>query len=214
MTGDPGPPVLAAGDPAALEAAVLALQAGEVVGLPTETVYGIGVLPQPRPLQSLIEAKHRPLDKGIALLIDDLAQVDALVMIPPVAHALAQAFWPGALTLVLPLRVGATVPAAVTGGRGTLGLRIPDHGVPRALVRALGRIAVSSANRSGEPEATTAAELVASVGATLALVLDDGPVRGGTASSVIAVDTVGTLTILRVGAINSAAIEHVAAGSS
>ena len=206
--------MLAADDADALEAAVLALEVGGIVGMPTETVYGLGVLPQPRPLQSLIEAKRRPLDKGIALLIDDIAQVDGLVIVPPVARALAEAFWPGALTLVLPLRPGVSLSAAVTGGRDTLGLRVPDHDIPRALARTLGPLAVSSANLSGEADATTAAELVASVGASLTLVLDDGPVRGGVASSVIAVDASGGISVLRAGALSTVDVEHVAAGLS
>ena len=214
MSGRGSPPVLAADDPKAHEAAILALEAGAVVGLPTETVYGVGVLPRPPALRSLIEAKRRPIEKGIALLIDDLAQVDGLVTVPPVAHVLAAAFWPGALTLVLPLRDGASVPEVVTGGRATLGVRVPDHSVPRALARALGPLAVSSANLSGQAAATSAAELIEAVGASLSLVLDDGPVRGGVASSVIAIDRSGRIEIVRRGAIASADIERVLARTS
>lgn len=201
---------IAASDPDALEDALLAMQSGGIVGLPTETVYGIGVVPQPEALKALIEAKQRPEEKGIALLIDDLAQVEGLVEITEPAQRLAAHYWPGPLTLVLPLSDPGSFPSAVTGGRATLGLRVPDHPLPRALARALGPIAVTSANRSGEPPATTADELIASVGHSLALVIDDGPVRGGVASTVVAVDEAGNFRVLREGALSVAAISAVA----
>ena len=186
------------------------MQAGGIVGIPTETVYGIGVVPRPEALAALIAAKQRPEDKGIPLLLDGLDQVAGLVEVAPAAERLAARYWPGALTLVLPLLRPDLVPAAVTGGRGTLGLRIPDHPVPRALSRELGPIAVTSANRSGESPATIPEELIASVGHALALVLDDGPVRGGVASTVVAVEADGTLHILREGALSEAEIEAAA----
>ena len=132
------PPILPADDSDALADAAMAMRAGGIVGLPTETVYGIGVVPRPEALAALIAAKARPQEKGIALLIDGLDQVDGLVELTAQARRLAARFWPGALTLVLPLRRPELVPEAITGGRGTLGLRIPDHPVPRALARELG----------------------------------------------------------------------------
>jgi L-threonylcarbamoyladenylate synthase len=204
------PAVLAANDPAALEAAIAAIADGRIVGVPTETVYGLAVLPQDGPVAALVAAKGRALDKGIALLIDGLDQVGHLVLVPETARRLAVRFWPGALTLVLPLRPEALLPQAVTGGRATLGVRLPDHAVPRTLARRLGPLAVSSANRSGEPDARTAAELVASVGAGLAVVLDDGPVRGGVPSTVVAVAADGQLTVLRAGAVEEASLRAVA----
>jgi len=170
-------------------------------------VYAIAVMPRPGSLQAVIRAKQRSEEKGIALLIDGLDQVDGLVEVNAAARSLAARYWPGALTLVLPLRRPELVPKAVTGGRDTLGLRIPDHRVPRALARELGPIAVTSANRSGEPAARTADELVDAVGPFLALVLDDGPVRGGVASTVVAVDRAGVLTLLRAGAIDETDIQ-------
>ena len=112
------------------------------------------------------------------------------------------------LYLTLPI----TVPEAVTGGQATLGLRIPDHPVPRALARELGPIAVTSANRSGEPPAQLPEELIASVGHSLALVLDDGPVRGGVASTVVSVSREGGLEVLREGALDAPAIYTAARG--
>jgi L-threonylcarbamoyladenylate synthase len=188
---DGRPPLLPATDPEALTEAALAMQAGGIVGIPTETVYGIGVVPRP---------------EALAALIDGLDQVEGLVEVAEPARRLAARYWPGALTLVLPLRRPALVPAAITGGRATLGLRIPDHAVPRALARELGPIAVTSANRSGEPAARLPEELIASVGGSLALVLDDGPVRGGVASTVVAVTADGEWNVLREGALSTAEV--------
>jgi L-threonylcarbamoyladenylate synthase len=201
-----GPSVLPASDPDAVMSAVLAMQAGGIVGIPTETVYGIGVVPRPETLAAVILAKRRPEDRGIVLLIDGLDQVDGLIELSPPARRLAERCWPGPLTLVLPLVHPELLPAALTGGRSMLGLRIPDHHVPRALARSLGPIAVTSANRSGEAPALTAEQLVASVGPSLALVLDDGPVRGGVASSVVVVEADGRWRIVREGALDSRAI--------
>jgi len=209
---DGRPPLLSALDPAALTEAALAMRAGGIVGIPTETVYGIAVVPFPEALAAVIAAKQRPDDKGIALLIDGLDQVDGLVEVSESARRLAEHHWPGALTLVLPLIRPELVPEVLTGGRDTLGLRIPDHPVPRALARELGPIAVTSANRSGEPAALVPEELIASVGHSLALVLDDGPVRGGVASTVVSVDRDDSWCVLREGALDRAALEAAVQG--
>jgi L-threonylcarbamoyladenylate synthase len=205
------PGVLPAHDPESLAAAAAALAEGGIVGIPTETVYGVGVMPRPEALHSLMVAKQRPEEKGIALLVDDLAQVEDLVVVGAVARRLALRFWPGPLTLVLPLRRTDLVPAALSGGRDTLAVRLPDHAVPRALARELGPLAVSSANRSGQPEARTATALIDALGPSLALVLDDGPVRGGVPSSVVAVDAAGRVEILREGAIEEGFIRALVA---
>jgi L-threonylcarbamoyladenylate synthase len=202
------PLVLPATDAAALDVAAAAILAHSIVGLPTETVYGLAVLPQAESLAALVRAKRRPLDKGIALLIDGLDQVADLVSIPDAGHRLAATFWPGPLTLVFALRPGVVLPDGVTGGRSTLGVRLPDHSVPRVLARRLGPLAVSSANVSGEPDARTVGELLATVGDALAVVIDDGPVRGGLPSTVVAVSADGSLTILRAGALDAATLER------
>jgi L-threonylcarbamoyladenylate synthase len=207
-------PILPAHDPESLAAAAAALRSGGIVGLPTETVYGVGVLPWPAALQALIAAKQRPEEKGIALLIDDVAQVEDLVVVSAAARRLAASLWPGPLTLVLPLWRPGLVPAALSGGRETLAVRLPDHAVPRALARELGPLAVSSANRSGQPDALTAEELVAALGPSLSLVIDDGPVRGGVPSSVVAVGSDGRLSVLREGAVSQAAIEALLAAGA
>jgi L-threonylcarbamoyladenylate synthase len=201
---------VAAADPAALNRAEAALRRGEIVGLPTETVYGLAVVPTNAGLARLVDAKRRSADKGIALLVDSLDQVRALAEVPEAASSVAAAFWPGALTLVLPQRAGEPLPDLLTGGRPTIGVRLPDHDVPRALARRLGPIAVSSANISGEPDATTADQVLATLAGELALVIDDGPVRGGVPSTVVAISAAGELTILRAGAITEAEVRAAA----
>ncbi len=202
---------LAARDPASIDAAVAALATGAIVGIPTETLYGLATLPQPGPLAALIAAKQRSEEKGIALLIDCLDQVAHLVEVGPVAHRLAARFWPGPLTLALPLRHNVELPDLLTGGRRTLGVRIPDHPVPRAVARRLGPLAVTSANLSGEQPALTAEALLQAVGSSLELVLDDGPVRGGVASTVVGIAPDGGLTFFRLGALPQAVVRSALA---
>ncbi len=166
-------------------AAIEALRGGAVVGLPTDTVYGIAVaLGTPGGVERLFAAKDRPPDKAIMVLADGPDQVETIVEWPPAARALAT-LWPGGLTLVLPLRPAAAIPAALTAGTRTLGVRIPDHPTPRALARALGPLPTTSANRSGEPAALDASTVAARLGGCVALVLDGGPSPGGTASTVV-----------------------------
>lgn len=202
-----GPALLPADDLDAIAVAAAALSAGGIVGLPTETVYGVAVVPREEALDALLLAKQRPVEKGIPLLLDAIDQVAGLVIVGEVARRLAACFWPGPLTLALPLLAPASVPAVLYGGRDSLALRIPDHVVPRALARQLGPIAVTSANLSGAPEARTAAELVAALGASISLVIDDGPVRGGVPSSVVAVDRAERWQLLREGALRHRDLE-------
>ena len=207
IPGRGGPTVLIATDPEAVSVAAAAMAAGGIVGLPTETVYGLAVVPNAASLKAVMDAKGRPQGKGIAVLIDGIDQVEGLVTLPDRALRLAERFWPGPLTLILPLRRPGSLPEALTGGRRTLGVRLPDHAVPRALARQLGPIAVTSANRSGEPEARTAAALIEAVGASLAVVLDDGPVRGGVASTVVGFGAGGRAIVLREGALGRIAVD-------
>jgi L-threonylcarbamoyladenylate synthase len=197
MTGDvpvarplpPTPVVVPVSDPECLALAAEAMWAGGLVGLPTETVYGIAVLPRAETLAQVLRAKQRPHEKGIALMVDSIEQVAALAELPWSARALAERFWPGPLTLVLPQRAGtARLPEPLYGPTGDLGFRLPDHPVPRLLAARLGPMAVTSANVSGEPDSLTAAQLVEAIGEALALVVDDGPVRGGVPSTVVIVE--------------------------
>lgn len=198
-------------------AAVEVLRAGGVVALPTDTVYGIAVaLDTPGGIERLFVAKRRPPDKGIMLLLDSTAQASGIGMMGPAATALAGAFWPGGLTVVVPQRPDVPLPAALTAGVPTIGLRVPDHPAPRALARAVGPLPTTSANVSGLPEARHATEILEQLGDAVELILDGGPAHGGPASTVV--DCSGALpVVLRVGAIpvvriagvlDAAAVEH------
>ena len=190
-------------------AAVEVLRAGGIVALPTDTVYGIAVaLDTPGGIEALFAAKRRPPDKGIMLLLADAAQAPGIGQWPPTAAALATAFWPGGLTLIVPQRADVALPAALTGGAPTIGLRVPDHDAPRALAAAVGPIPTTSANVSGVAEAADAAEIVAQLGEAVALVLDGGPAHGGPASTIVDC-TLDPPRVLRLGAIPVEEIERV-----
>ena len=188
-------------DEAGRAAAIEVLRAGGLVAMPTDTVYGIGVaLDAEDGLPRLFAAKDRPLDRAIVLLVADLEQAASVGVLSAAARLLAERFWPGGLTLVLPQAQGARLPAVLTAGTSTIGVRLPDHESPRALARALGPLPVTSANLSGRPDARDAAQVVAQLGARIDLVLDGGPARGGVPSTVV--DCSGELPrILRSGAI-------------
>jgi L-threonylcarbamoyladenylate synthase len=176
--------------------------------MPTDTVYGVGVsLEAEDGLTRLFAAKDRPPDRAIVLLVADLEQVASVGVLSPAARVLAGRFWPGGLTLVLAQAAGARLPAVLTAGAATVGVRLPAHECPRALARELGPLPVTSANLSGEADARDAAGVMAQLGGRLDLILDGGPARGGVPSTVV--DCSGELPrVLRVGAI--ATSEHAA----
>jgi tRNA threonylcarbamoyl adenosine modification protein (Sua5/YciO/YrdC/YwlC family) len=199
---------IVADDDAGRALAVEALEAGRLVALPTDTVYGVAVaLRAPGGIERLFAAKGRPPEKGVVLLIADHRQADDVAEPNASFHVLAAAFWPGGLTLVARRRGDVELPIALTGGAATVGLRLPDHDAPRALAAALGPLPVSSANRSGEPEAVDAAGVLAALGdaTDLAIVLDGGPARLGAPSSVVDC-SVEPPRLLRAGAIPAAAL--------
>jgi len=177
--------VISAAAPGALDFALERLSAGLLVGIPTETVYGVCALPNQESVAKLIAAKQRSNEKGIQLLVDSLEQVRSVAVVTAAAEQLAERFWPGGMTIVLERRRDVDMTPLLGGGRSTLGLRLPDHDVPRNLARRLGPIAASSANVSGQPDATTASLVEQALGDELELILDDGPVRGGTPSTVV-----------------------------
>jgi L-threonylcarbamoyladenylate synthase len=187
---------------------VAALRAGGVVALPTDTVYGICVaLATAGGVERLFEAKRRPPDKRIMLLLEDAAQAAEIGVMTPAALALAAACWPGGLTVVVPQRPDRPLSTALTGGTSTVGLRVPDHPAPRALAAAIGPIPTTSANVSGIPEARDADEIREQLGDGIELILDGGPAHGGPASTVV--DCTGARPlVLRVGAVS---IERVVA---
>lgn len=197
-------------------AAVEMLRAGGLVAMPTDTVYGVGVASDARDgLARLFAAKDRPLDRAIVLLVADLEQAASVGVLSEAARLLAEHFWPGGLTLVLPQTPAARLPSVLTAGSSTIGVRIPDHESPRALARALGPLPVTSANLSGHPDALDASEVLAQLGSRIDLILDGGPARGGVPSTVVYCS--GEVPrILRAGAIRPADIAAVleAAGIS
>lgn len=197
--------ILPAGGAASIDAAVQALEAGKLVAVPTETVYGLACALTEEALDRLTLAKGRPEGRPITLLVDSIEQVRALADPPAAAELLAARFWPGPLTLVLSLRRAADLPGPVLGsgpdGRPTAGFRLPDHPVPRALAARLGPLPLTSANRSGEPDALDAAAAGAALADTVSLVLDGGPASGGVPSTVVQIDRQGELLVLREGAI-------------
>jgi L-threonylcarbamoyladenylate synthase len=182
-------------------AAIEVLRTGGVVALPTDTVYGIAVsLETPRGVERLFEVKRRPPDKGIMLLLESVDQAPQIGVMTPAALALAAACWPGGLTVVVPQRPDVPLPAVLTGGSATIGLRVPDHATPRALAAGVGPLPTTSANVSGMPEARDAREIEAQLGVVIDLILDGGAAHGGPASTVVDCST-DEPRILRVGAV-------------
>lgn len=196
-------------DAAGRAEAIDLLRRGGLVALPTDTVYGIGVaLRTAEGIERLFAAKGRPPDKAIILLVADIGQAERTGLFGPAARALASAGWPGGLTLVVPRRPEVWLPAILTAGGSTIGLRLAGHGAPRALARALGPLPVTSANRSGQPDATNATAVLADLGEALDLVLDGGTTPGGIPSTVVRCDGWET-EVLRVGAIPAARITEI-----
>lgn len=172
--------------PSELEEAARLLRAGELVGFPTETVYGLGAdARNEAALRRVFAVKGRPGDHPLILHFADAESALAAASdVPPIARTLADALWPGPLTLVL--RRATWVPDLVTGGQDTVGVRVPSHPVARALVTELGGpIAAPSANRFGAVSPTTAAHVRADLGKDVALVLDGGPAAIGLESTII-----------------------------
>ena len=175
------------------------LNAGGVVIIPTDTVYGIAAHPQhPEAVQRICTIKGRPTGKPIALLAADWGAVEQFgATFPDTARRLAEQHWPGALTLVLP--VGRSRPDEPLKYEG---FRVPAHDPIRRLLASCGGVLrVTSANLSGEMPALDAAEALKDVGLEADMVLDDGVSPGGVASTVVKVEPDGTLTVIREGAV-------------
>jgi len=197
---------LAANDPQALPWALEALERGALVAIPTDTVYGLAArLDRPEALRRLYEVKGRPEAKPLALLISDADRISDLTAgMPGPTEEFVGRFWPGPLTVVLPR--GAAVPALVTAGGDTVGLRMPAHPFTLALIEGCGgALAVTSANRSGEPDLRDPAAVEAALGPALELLIDSGRTPGGRASTVIALTDAGP-EILREGPVEAAAL--------
>ena len=190
-------------DPDRVDDVVRALQRGEVVAIPTDTVYGLAAMPgNVEAVHTLADLKGRSNQQPIAVLFDDIKGVAPFVEDTALLERIER-FWPGALTTVLQARPGLAT-AALTDV-GTLGLRQPDDDLARSVIRACGgALAVSSANHTGEAPALSAEEVVASFGDDL-LVLDGGARPGGTASTVVNL-AVDPPTVLREGPIDAAEV--------
>ncbi|MDI9629478.1 MAG: L-threonylcarbamoyladenylate synthase, partial [Acidobacteriota bacterium] len=153
----------------ALSAAEQALAAGQLIVLPTDTVYGIAAdALQADAVQALLDAKRRGRDMPPPVLISEPAMLRALVAdVPPEVDALINRFWPGALTLIMKAQASLRMDLGRT--EGTIAVRVPDHADARAVLRRVGPLAVSSANTSGQPPATTVDEAIAQLGASVSV---------------------------------------------
>jgi L-threonylcarbamoyladenylate synthase len=176
--------IIRADHPEVISRALLTLEKGGLVAFPTDTVYGVGALAfDGAAVESIYTAKDRPVEKAIPILIgnnDDLPKVTSTI--PDLARKLASRFWPGPLTLILPKK--PYLPEAVSS-TDTVAVRIPDHKVARELLRAVGPMAVTSANISGQPSPSTAEEVFAQLGGRIAIIIDGGKTPGGVPSTLV-----------------------------
>ena len=192
-----------------IDQAVTLLKQGGLVAMPTETVYGLGAdAKNPEALAKIFQVKQRPANHPLIVHLSDSAQVGEWAStVSPVAQCLADAFWPGPLTLILPK--AGSVSDLVTGGQASVGLRIPSHPIAQALLKAFGSgIAAPSANRFGRISPTTAAHVKEELGDAVDLILDGGACEVGLESTIVDV-TRGHPIILRPGMITSSDIEAV-----
>ena len=193
----------------AVAAAARCLREGGLVGFPTETVYGLGAdAANPAAIARLYQAKGRPAFNPLIAHVGDLKAAEAIARFDSQARALAQAFWPGPLTLVLPKAQNCPVADLATAGLDTVAVRIPSHNVARALLQAFGGAVVApSANRSGHVSPTTAAHVLADLDGRVDLILDGGPVEVGVESTIIG--CFDEPMLLRAGGLPREAIERL-----
>ena len=195
--------------------ALWALRTGELVVFPTDTVYGVGCdVWDPRAIERLYWAKWRPKRLPIPVLVSAPEHVYKVVERPPATGkarpwfaALAERFWPGQLTVILPRR--SYVPDVLCAGGPTIAVRMPDHPLALRLIAEMGgALAATSANRSGGPDPQTAQQAIEDLGGRVAVVLDDGPCPGGVASSIV--DLVSDAPVLlREGALDVCTLRRV-----
>lgn len=176
--------VIPVSSPEALPLAIITLESGGLVAFPTDTVYGLGAQVFNVPaVESIYQAKMRPAEKAIPVLlagVDDLNKV--ATNIPKMALALAAAFWPGAITLVVPRH--PDIPLIVSAVP-TIGVRVPGHDFARELLHLAGPLAVSSANFSDRPSPMDAGEVLAQLNGRIPLIVDGGKAPGGQSSTVV-----------------------------
>ena len=175
--------------------------------MPTETVYGLAVRPYADGVAKIFEIKRRPREKSVQLLVPDTTWLERLAVPTAEAAALADAFWPGPLTLVLP--ASAQAPGAVVAD-GTIGVRVPNHPIALEVLRRVGPLAASSANLSGEPAPTTADDIRSIFGDLVDAYLDGGTIVG-TGSTVVDL-TRSAIRVLREGPISIADVKSAVEG--
>lgn len=191
-----------------LDRAARLLRQGELVAFPTETVYGLGGdACDDRAVARIFAAKGRPSFNPLIVHLPDLAAARAYADFPPQADRLAAAFWPGPLTLVVPLRTASPLSPLVSAGLPTVAIRVPAHPVAQALLTAFGGpVAAPSANPSGRVSPTRAAHVLAGLAGRIAAVVDGGPCDVGLESTIIGFDPAPTL--LRPGGLPAEAVEE------
>lgn len=196
---------------AAIASAAQSVAAGQLVVMPTDTVYGLGADAFDKTaVASLLEVKGRGRDMPVPVLVGSWSTIDGLVTsVNQRTRDLIEAFWPGALTLVV--QHAPSLSWDLGDARGTVAVRMPLHPVAIELLELTGPMAVSSANRSGRPAALTAAEARAQLGDDVAVYLDGGPVTTGVASTIVDV-TAEVPRILRAGAVSAEALREVVPG--
>jgi L-threonylcarbamoyladenylate synthase len=197
--------------PAAVEAAARLIRQGLPVAVATETVYGLAAdATNPEAVARIYAAKGRPAFNPLIVHVADAQEAERYAIFPDPARAVAAAWWPGPVTLVLPLRPGAPIAPAVTAGLGTVALRCPVHPAMRALLEASGKpLAAPSANRSGAISPTGAAHVLASLGGHIPMILDAGPAEFGLESTIVGFPE-GGITLLRPGPVDFGDIAAVA----
>jgi L-threonylcarbamoyladenylate synthase len=176
--------ILRADHPVALKHALDILQHGGLVAFPTDTVYGLAALPfQAESVERLYIAKGRNSERAIAILLGDQSQIGEIALtVSPLALRLAERFWPGPLTLIVPRL--PSLPGTLSPNQ-TIGVRIPDHPIALALLRKAGPLAVTSANLSGQENAVRAGEVYTQLKGRIHLILDGGQTPGGVPSTVL-----------------------------
>ena len=196
-------------DEGGIAQAVALLRQADLVAFPTETVYGLGGdARSDRAVAAIYAAKGRPSFNPLIVHLPDLSAVESIADLGPNARKLAQAFWPGPLTLVLPLRPDAGLSPLVTAGLETVAVRVPAHPLAQQLLRAFGGpVAAPSANPSGRVSPTTAAHVLDGLSGRIAAVLDGGACQVGLESSIVLADPDPLL--LRPGGIPAEAIEDL-----
>lgn len=193
---------------AEIKTAVKVIQSGGLIAYPTDTLYGLGTNAlNPSSVLKVFEAKKRPLDQALPLIVSGLEMANELAFVTDDAKRLIKAFWPGALTIILKRK--STVPSVATGGRLGVGLRAPNHPVPLAIARISGLpLVATSANRHGGANSVDVSDVLNQLGGCIDLILDGGRTKIGIASTIIDLTRAPPL-IVRKGPITKEMVEEI-----